>query len=285
MRSFNTQLAAVAAAGLLAGLAATASAQVDHEKCYKIKDPIKLKGIVDLTTPQFGLEPGCKIGKAKYFCAPASKLVLSAVDKATGLPIVPLPLYAPDAPVDRICYKVKCLVPPPPFPPNQNVTDQFGNRTLTDFKASFICTPAVKGAGFCGNGVIDPGEACDFPALGACTVGCQADCTCTCPTACCYVDNVAFPAGPPDGECFEYTGTPAQVLAFQASCTNGIAPPAIGVPGSIPAGNLINSNVSFPGFVAAPCAGSFSPIFGTPCIPGPPGVGNLHVIPSDSTCP
>lgn len=180
-------------AGLLASLAATASAQVDHEKCYKIKDPIKLQGIVDLTTPQFGLEPGCKIGKAKYFCAPASKTVISATDKATGLPIIPLPVYAPDAPVDRICYKVKCPVPPPPFPPDQNVTDQFGNRTLTKFKASYVCTPAVTGPAFCGNGVIDAGEDCDGATLGACTVGCRANCTCSCETACCYVEQPPLP--------------------------------------------------------------------------------------------
>jgi hypothetical protein len=38
MRSLTTRLAGVAAAGLLAGLAAAASAQNDHERCYKIKD-------------------------------------------------------------------------------------------------------------------------------------------------------------------------------------------------------------------------------------------------------
>jgi hypothetical protein len=281
MRSLATQLAAVAAAGLLAGLATTASAQVDHEKCYKIKDPVKLKGIVDLTTPQFGLEPGCKIGKAKYFCVPASKTVISAVDKATGLPIAPLPVYAPDAPVDRICYKVKCPVPPPPFPPDQNVTDQFGNRTLTRFKAAYLCTPAVKGAAFCGNGVIDPGEDCDGGALGLCTVGCRPNCTCMCETACCYVEQPPLPPAKPapDAECFEYSGNPAQVAAFIGGCTN--AGPAAGVPGSLVPPFLVNSAGAL-----GPCApGPPSPVFGLPCIPGPPTVGNLHILPSDSTCP
>jgi hypothetical protein len=278
MRSRATWLAAAAAAGLL-GLASAASAQNTHEKCYKIKDTIKLKGIVDLATPQFGLDPGCKIGKAKYFCVPGSKTVISAVDTATMMPIVPLPVYAPDAPVDRICYKVKC---PAAVPPAPTVTDQFGTRAFSQLiKAQFLCTPAYKGAAFCGNGVIDPGEACDGLALGACTVGCRANCTCMCETACCYVEKPPLaPAKPfPDLECFEYSGNPAQVTGFIAGCTN--AGPAVGVPGSLIAPFLINS-----AGVLGPCAGGPpSPVFGLPCIPGPPGVGNVHLIPPDSTCP
>ena len=118
----------------------------DHEKCYKIKDPAKIKGIVDLTTPQFGLEPGCKLGPAKYFCAPASKTVdlgrprpecRSSRCRSTRRRL----------PVDRICYQVKCPVPPPPFPPDQNVTDQFGNRTLQKFKAVVRVHAGGQGSG------------------------------------------------------------------------------------------------------------------------------------------
>jgi hypothetical protein len=245
----------------------------NHLKCYKIKDPAKIKGTVDLTTPQFGAEPGCVVGAAKYFCAPASKTNVTVT--SAGTPVVPLPLYAPAETFDRICYKVKCPTPPPPFPPDQNVTDQFGNRTLMKFTAAFMCTPAVVGAGFCGNGVIDPGEDCDGAALGACTVGCRADCTCMCETACCYVENVA---SPPDTQCFQYSGNPAQVAAFQSSCTLG-APPLPPVQGSLPVGTMRDSTTPAP----APCAAG--PTFGFPCVPGPPGVGNLHVLPSDSTCP
>lgn len=257
------------AATVLVVSAGGAGAQ-DHEKCYQIKDPAKIKGIVDLTTPQFGLEPGCKLGPAKFFCAPASKTVVSVT--SLGVPVVPLPVYGPPATVDRVCYKVKCLVPPPPFPPDQNVTDQFGNRLLQKFKASLMCTPAVKGASYCGDGVIDPGEACDGLALGACTVGCRANCSCMCETACCYVENMAVP---PDAECFEYSGNPAQVAAFGASCANGFPPGP--VPGSAPA--VASFNTVLPG----PCG--LSPLFGTACVPGPPGAGNLHPIPPDSTCP
>jgi hypothetical protein len=73
---------------------------------------VKLAGVVDLDAPQFNVEPGCKVGSAKYFCAPAEKTFVSATNKATGLPIVPLPIYGgPDGTFDRICYKVKCPSP------------------------------------------------------------------------------------------------------------------------------------------------------------------------------
>jgi hypothetical protein len=265
----SLRLATVAVALLVCGGPAQAQ---DHEKCYKIKDPVALTGIVDLTTPQFGLEPGCVIGRGTYFCAPASKTVVSATDKKTGVAITPLPVFAPPAPVDRICYRIKCPVPPPPFPPDQTVTDQFGTRLLSKFRASFVCTPAVKGAAYCGNGVIDPGEACDGGALGACTVGCQPDCTCTCPTTCCYAESLS-PTSMGDTECFQYTGTPAQTASFTASCMNAPGPG----PASLPLGSIINTAV--PG----PCTSG--PIFGNVCVPFPPPGANLHLIPSDSSCP
>jgi len=126
---------------LVVTIAAPARAQVaDHLKCYKIRDPVKLAAVVDLDSPQFGLEAGCKVTPAKMFCVPARKTVISAVDKATGLPITPLPVTGPD-PGDRICYKVKC---PEPFPPDTEATDQFGTRRLTKLKPFMLCAPAVK---------------------------------------------------------------------------------------------------------------------------------------------
>jgi len=253
---------------IVAVLAASpAAAQTDHLKCYKIKDPNKLSGLVDLAGPQFGLEAGCKIGKAAHFCVPVTKSVTSL--EINKVPTLPLPVYGPPTSEDRICYKVKCPKPLVALP-DQVVTDQFHTRTFSKFNAAMLCTPAVKGASFCGDGVIDPGEACDGLALGACTVGCQADCTCTCETACCYVENLA---AAPDTECFEYTGTPAQVAAFGANCSGGV----IGVPGSLPVGSMVNSTL--PG----PCLAG--PLFGMGCIAGPPGFGNLHVMPPDSSCP
>ncbi len=143
----------------------------DHLKCYKIKDPVQLKGVVDLDSPQFGLEPGCTISKTKLFCVPATKTVLSAENRATGTPISPLPVSGPN-PGDRICYKIKCLTP---GPANQVVTDQFGTRTLREpqpllgFKADLLCVPAVKGTAFCGDGAIGPGEDCEGTNLNGAT--------------------------------------------------------------------------------------------------------------------
>src|SRR5262245_28404815 len=118
MRSFPKGLPALAAAALLLGAVVTAHAQpFNHEQCYKIKDPIKLDGIMDMDAPLYNVEPGCKVGKAKFFCTPAEKTFVSATDKATGLPIVPLPIYGgPDGTFNRICYKMKC--PEPVAPPD-----------------------------------------------------------------------------------------------------------------------------------------------------------------------
>jgi Protein of unknown function (DUF1566) len=129
---------------LLVTTAASAPAQLtDHLKCYQMKDPLNLAGTADLDTPQFGVDPGCKISKAKLFCVPSRKTTVNVIDKTTGNPITLLPVSGPD-PGDRICYKVKCPTPAVPIP-DQAVTDQFGTRTLTKFKASYLCTPAVKG--------------------------------------------------------------------------------------------------------------------------------------------
>ena len=122
-----------------------ALAQVpDHLNCYTIKDPVNLSGVVDLNSPQFGVEAGCKISRAHFFCVSATKHVLSAMDKTTGIPITPFPVSGPDA-GDRVCYKIKCPVNPPPPPPSTLATDQFGTRTFTHFRAAYLCAPAVVG--------------------------------------------------------------------------------------------------------------------------------------------
>src|SRR5262245_49415114 len=126
-------------------LATPAVAQVpvaDHLKCYKVRDPLLLSGTVDLDSPQFGVDPGCKIvrGIPPLFCVPATKTVVAVRDRATGQPITPLPISGPD-PGDRLCYKLKCEAP---APPDIEVTDQFGTRTLSGLRAKLLCTPAVK---------------------------------------------------------------------------------------------------------------------------------------------
>ena len=54
----------------------------DHLKCYKVTDPLRLSGVVDLNSPQFGAETGCIISKARLFCVPVTKNVVSAEDRA-----------------------------------------------------------------------------------------------------------------------------------------------------------------------------------------------------------
>jgi hypothetical protein len=119
--------------------AGPASAQfgplADHLECYKVSDPLKLVGIVDLSSPQFGLQPGCKIGKAKLFCVPTRKLVVQVT------PNTPVAILGDQQVDDRICYKIKC---PVAIIPDKDVVDQFGMRVLTKFKASLLCTPARK---------------------------------------------------------------------------------------------------------------------------------------------
>jgi hypothetical protein len=140
------QRIAIAAMVLLTTtFAAPANAQVDdHLQCYRVKDPTKLDALVDLDSPQFGLAPDCRIGKTMFFCVPALKTVLSAVDKGTKPPttITPVPITGPNA-GDRICYKARC---PFPVQSNNQVTDQFGTRSITRFATTMLCTPAFKGA-------------------------------------------------------------------------------------------------------------------------------------------
>src|SRR5262249_40447184 len=141
-----------------------ASEVTDHLQCYKIKDPAKLKGLVNLTAPEIGAASGCKVSGAALFCVAASKAVVSAISNGTAL--TPLPYTGAPAETDRLCYKLTC---PAAALPGQQATDQFGTRTLTNFKASMLCTPAVEGAGFCGNGTIDAGEQCDGSNLNGAT--------------------------------------------------------------------------------------------------------------------
>jgi sugar lactone lactonase YvrE len=121
-------LVAVTAAG------GPAHAVRDHQHCYRIADPLALSGIVDVSGP-FGLEPGCRLGKAKLFCDPADATVVVAnvpVGAVTGRGLLD----------GRLCYRLHC---PPPHPADQRVTDPFGTRSLRALKPRLLCTPAVSG--------------------------------------------------------------------------------------------------------------------------------------------
>jgi Protein of unknown function (DUF1566) len=132
------------AAVLCSAVARPASAQIaDNLKCYQMKDVLNLSGTADLNTPHFGVDPGCKISKAKFFCVPGTLTNANVVDKTTKQPITPLTISGSD-PGARVCYKVKCPTPITAIP-DQVVTDEFGTRTVTKFKSSLVCAPAVEG--------------------------------------------------------------------------------------------------------------------------------------------
>src|SRR5262245_19072559 len=113
----------ISAVGLMLLSSATVNSQIpDHLKCYKVADPLKLTGTLDLDTPQFGVDAGCRMSKAVLLCVPATKANVDVTYRATGVPIIPVDLSGPD-PGDRLCYKVKC---PTPLSVDQLATDQFG---------------------------------------------------------------------------------------------------------------------------------------------------------------
>jgi len=171
--------------------AAAYAATSDHLKCYRIKDPVALQGIADLSAPPFKPEPGCKISRVAVYCVAASKTAVSVLDKLSELPIVPLAAPAPSVEGDQVCYKLKCPVDPAHSPHDKRTTHQFGTRTFTKFKASLFCAPAVKAPSYCGDGTIEAGEDCDGTSLNdatcaslgftggvlACAPGCSFDTT------------------------------------------------------------------------------------------------------------
>jgi hypothetical protein len=105
----------------------------DHLECFKIKDSVKLQGVVDI--PTLAGTPydaaGCKITTAKKYCKPAQKVVVTSTPPATPLP-------GPNLTSDYICYKIKC----PKVELSGADTDQFGSHSFTKMKQSELCVPA-----------------------------------------------------------------------------------------------------------------------------------------------
>lgn len=112
----------------------------DHLKCYKIKDQRQFKSAdvaLQALQVQFGGLENCTIkGKAREFCVPADKNV-TQIDGGSLQTV-----DGTDLSFDRLCYKLKC--PKQTIAPEQ-VSDQFGTRTVEKFKVSVLCTPAIKG--------------------------------------------------------------------------------------------------------------------------------------------
>jgi serine/threonine-protein kinase len=125
-----------AVACLAVGIAAPAAGQTrDHLACYRIDDPLAVKGLVNVTAPRTGLEAGCKLGRAKLLCDPARKTVVRS-----NVPV--LPVGGRGLLDSRICYRLRC---PQPFPGDQGVADQFGTRAVAKLRPRLLCTPAVEG--------------------------------------------------------------------------------------------------------------------------------------------
>jgi hypothetical protein len=127
--------AATLASLLAVVLASAAQGQtLDHLKCHKMKDPLRLKATADLTAldPNFSAQ-GCTLGKPKLFCVPATK---SNVQPPTA---APLDIDGQQLANGFICYAAKC-----PGGPDGAVSDQFGSRTETRYITTLVCAPAIE---------------------------------------------------------------------------------------------------------------------------------------------
>jgi hypothetical protein len=149
---------------LLAG--PSAQAQEDHLKCYKVKDPVRLKGVdaadktlkywLDLDPTLLGTNEDCKIvGGFRLYCVPVAKQINPAATiqrKHAGVPgsqwtdITPAPIAGP-VEAEKVCYKIKC-------DPDTSlargfqltITDQFeSERTVEVVKPDLLCGPAIQG--------------------------------------------------------------------------------------------------------------------------------------------
>lgn len=153
------------------GAAADGAGDLDHLVCYRIKDSMTKPARLDLLArlrAEFSV-PDCKLDidrkdnevNAEY-CVPASSRNVEAPDhdpNALGAPLSD----------DYICYRIECKAKGKP--PQQIVTDAFGQRQVAFGKAARVCVPATKepvpcgqisrekGAPVCG-GVCPSGTAC-----------------------------------------------------------------------------------------------------------------------------
>jgi hypothetical protein len=135
-----------------------------------------------------------------------------------------------------------------------------GSSIVSDEPGAFVGRNAPAGgltdcsdytlglASVCGNGLLEPGEACDGAAMGSCPSGCDPDCTCaaycgdgaldsgeqcdgtvfgTSNDACTFVEGVASPAC--QGDCTCCATAACSAFGFEATCCPGLAcPPRIG---------------------------------------------------------
>jgi uncharacterized protein YkwD len=128
---FRTGLVATLWAVVVLACGTPAAAQtLDNLECYKSRDPLLVNAVATLDSAEFGLKPGCKIGRTAFICVPAATTLFGSGSTAIdGQPLEDR----------RICYKIKC---PSPSAPDLELADRFGTRVFTGLKTSFLCTPA-----------------------------------------------------------------------------------------------------------------------------------------------
>lgn len=161
----------------------------DHYKCYRVKDTAKFKAKVDLVAfqTQFNIDPQCEVkGRAKIFCVPVIKDVVNLTYPKKS-PLSPVVMPGQDLVDDRLCYKVKC--PAAALIADEEVQDQFGKRRIGKFKASLLCTNAIKTSFVTTTTTTTLPQGCSLDAAGQCSGACpipgdicaiQADGTCNC---------------------------------------------------------------------------------------------------------
>ena len=126
-------------ASIIVSSPSPATAQFDHLECYKIKDPHKFEATADLVpalTPPFPVATGCAIRvTGRKYCVPVDKQLSTSTAPSLEFPTVA-------AAGDYLCYRVKC---PKATISDAEISDQFGTRTISKFRTTEICTPAVTG--------------------------------------------------------------------------------------------------------------------------------------------
>lgn len=137
---------------------AAAQPVADHLKCYKVKDPLRLKGPkpswLNLEGTDFGTDQCRIVGLFRLYCVPSKAAVTQPIERKFSPPGGPYAVFTPSPwsgePLveDKLCYKISCTntAPVPPNPSLQ-VDDQFGTRALSKLKPYLVCGPAMQDLG------------------------------------------------------------------------------------------------------------------------------------------
>ncbi len=194
----------------------SAAAVDDHLFCHKLTDSLAVEATVTIDAQRLGMSAGCTLGRAKLYCSPATKSVVTS-----RTPI--LPIDGPPLSDARICYKVRCNE----RPPSERESDQFGTHTLKKLTPRLLCTPAVPGpavptstvldhlACYTGKDVLKTSATVDMTPAGDAASGCElkrAKLLCVGASAMVVSSNqpTLFPIGGP--------GLDVDRLCYRASC-------------------------------------------------------------------